>query len=163
MKQQHPEVYYQKPRPGPGRKPLNQTEDLSFAKKDEDKHSFESEIDEDGFIEEEEEDQNLIIDDVKKNEQLDDHHIEDTLDVEGLDDKQEMMEIDDKKLSAYSAAPQRMSCPYCARKFPWASSLERHILTHTGQKPYKCTECPLWFTTKSNCDRHIIRKHSNNK
>merc|ERR1711902_61919 len=25
-----------------------------------------------------------------------------------------------------------------------------------------CTECPLWFTTKSNCDRHIVRKHGNN-
>ena len=64
-----------------------------------------------------------------------------------------------KQLSAYSAAPHRMSCPYCGRKVPWASSLERHILTHTGQKPYRCTDCPLWFTTKSNCDRHIVRKH----
>merc|ERR1719412_581832 len=69
---------------------------------------------------------------------------------------------DDKKKSAYSAAPHRMNCPFCSRKFPWSSSLKRHILTHTGQKPYKCTECPLWFTTKSNCDRHIIRKHGNN-
>ena len=70
--------------------------------------------------------------------------------------------LDDKKMSAYSAAPHRMKCPFCSRKFPWSSSLKRHILTHTGQKPYKCTECPLWFTTKSNCDRHIIRKHGNN-
>ena len=69
---------------------------------------------------------------------------------------------DEKKKSAYSAAPHKMSCPYCSRKFPWSSSLKRHILTHTGQKPYKCTECPLWFTTKSNCDRHILRKHGNN-
>merc|ERR1719412_1753741 len=66
---------------------------------------------------------------------------------------------DDKKKSAYSAAPHKMSCPVCFRKFPWSSSLNRHILTHTGQKPFKCTECPLWFTTKSNCDRHIQRKH----
>jgi len=27
---------------------------------------------------------------------------------------------------------------------------------------YKCPECPLWFTTKSNCDRHLVRKHGNN-
>ncbi|XP_014241844.1 ras-responsive element-binding protein 1-like [Cimex lectularius] len=65
----------------------------------------------------------------------------------------------EKKRSAYSLAPNRVSCPYCSREFPWTSSLRRHVLTHTGQKPYKCPACPLLFTTKSNCDRHLGRKH----
>ena len=65
----------------------------------------------------------------------------------------------EEKKSAYSSAPHKISCPFCSRKFPWESSLKRHILTHTGQKPFKCRDCPLWFTTKSNCDRHQIRKH----
>lgn len=64
-----------------------------------------------------------------------------------------------KKASAYSMAPNRVECKYCKRAFPWISSLRRHILTHTGVKPYRCEHCMLDFTTKSNCDRHLNRKH----
>ncbi|KAG7159473.1 ras-responsive element-binding protein 1-like isoform X3 [Homarus americanus] len=66
---------------------------------------------------------------------------------------------EDGKRSAYSSAPQKQKCPFCQRKFPWSSSLVRHIRTHTGQKPYLCPVCHFPFTTKSNCDRHLLRKH----
>ena len=77
--------------------------------------------------------------------------------------KKKMMKRKKKKnsASAYSMAPNRVICPYCDRPFPWSSSLRRHILTHTGQKPYQCMFCHLLFTTKSNCDRHLLRKHKN--
>lgn len=90
-----------------------------------------------------------------------------------------------------------MTCPYCPRVFPWASSLQRHMLTHTGnttthththylrhseapprrtlgvqhkkkispflplpgQKPFPCPKCDAFFSTKSNCERHLLRKH----
>lgn len=38
------------------------------------------------------------------------------------------------KKNAYSNSAQKMTCPYCPRVFPWASSLQRHMLTHTGER-----------------------------
>lgn len=67
-----------------------------------------------------------------------------------------------KKRSSYADSPNSVTCPFCSRKFPWSSSLRRHILTHTGQKPFKCPKCPIFFTTKSNCERHLMRKHGHN-
>ena len=66
----------------------------------------------------------------------------------------------EKRRSAYSNAPNKIPCRYCDRVFPWSSSLKRHELTHSGEKPYSCPHCPVHFTTKSNCDRHLVRKHS---
>ncbi|XP_066233079.1 ras-responsive element-binding protein 1 isoform X4 [Saccopteryx leptura] len=63
------------------------------------------------------------------------------------------------KRNAYSNCLQKINCPHCPRVFPWASSLQRHMLTHTGQKPFPCQKCDAFFSTKSNCERHQLRKH----
>uniref|UniRef100_A0A6I8QRR7 Ras-responsive element-binding protein 1 n=1 Tax=Xenopus tropicalis TaxID=8364 RepID=A0A6I8QRR7_XENTR len=63
------------------------------------------------------------------------------------------------KRNSYSNSLQKITCPYCPRVFPWASSLQRHMLTHTGQKPFPCAKCDAFFSTKSNCERHLLRKH----
>ncbi|XP_047205242.1 ras-responsive element-binding protein 1 isoform X4 [Girardinichthys multiradiatus] len=63
------------------------------------------------------------------------------------------------KKNAYSNSAQKMTCPFCPRVFPWMSSLQRHMLTHTGQKPFPCPRCDAFFSTKSNCERHLLRKH----
>ena len=127
----------------------------------------------------EKEDKELIIDD---HEEFDD--FEDGIDLSNLeamvkqesskpfntffdtsDEEEDRIDVEDcesKKVSAYASAPNKLDCPFCDRTFPWSSSMKRHILTHTGQKPFKCPECSLWFTTKSNCDRHLLRKHGNN-
>ena len=179
MKQQHPHSYSQRPRTGPGRKPTFHTtdddvsssvdhtkeEELIRKEHEEQKDGFESEEEEEGFLDEEDEEQSLIIDDNEHNNfnTIAQFFGKNDADMDGeAGSESSNGDNDDKKKSAYSSAPHKMPCPYCDRKFPWSSSLKRHILTHTGQKPYKCTDCPLWFTTKSNCDRHILRKHGNN-
>lgn len=50
-------------------------------------------------------------------------------------------------------------CPQCEKTFPWASSLRRHIMTHTGLKLYMCRLCKMRFTTRSNLIRHVFRRH----
>ena len=32
-------------------------------------------------------------------------------------------------------------------------------MTHTGLKPYCCAACKAQFTTKSNLERHVLRRH----
>ncbi|KAI2667529.1 Ras-responsive element-binding protein 1 [Labeo rohita] len=78
---------------------------------------------------------------------------------EGREDKPKKPSQNKGKKNAYSNSVQKMTCPYCPRLFPWASSLQRHMLTHTGQKPYPCPQCESFFSTKSNCERHLLRKH----
>ncbi|XP_002741686.1 ras-responsive element-binding protein 1 isoform X2 [Saccoglossus kowalevskii] len=94
-------------------------------------------------------------------------------------DDEGAMVIDDKSMSeptthtksrvsaklrrnSFPSINQKLSCPYCPRTFPWISSLRRHILTHTGVKPFRCPQCGVYFSTKSNCERHMLRKHCNN-
>ncbi|XP_041039676.1 ras-responsive element-binding protein 1 isoform X6 [Carcharodon carcharias] len=58
------------------------------------------------------------------------------------------------KKNSYSNSVQKITCPYCPRLFPWASSLQRHMLTHTGERPYKCLTCERTFTLKHSLVRH---------
>lgn len=51
------------------------------------------------------------------------------------------------KKNAYSNSAQKMTCPYCPRVFPWASSLQRHMLTHTGNPTH--THTPLTCCTST--------------
>ncbi|XP_074254517.1 ras-responsive element-binding protein 1 isoform X2 [Saimiri boliviensis] len=84
-----------------------------------------------------------------------DHH--------GPSDEEQGSPPEDKLLRAkrnsYANCLQKITCPHCPRVFPWASSLQRHMLTHTGQKPFPCQKCDAFFSTKSNCERHQLRKH----
>uniref|UniRef100_A0A4W4F953 Zinc finger protein, FOG family member 1 n=1 Tax=Electrophorus electricus TaxID=8005 RepID=A0A4W4F953_ELEEL len=53
--------------------------------------------------------------------------------------------------------PNERVCPFpqCNKTCPSASSLEIHMRTHSGERPFVCLICLSAFTTKANCERHL--------
>lgn len=60
----------------------------------------------------------------------------------------------DKPKDSY---PNERLCPFpqCNKSCPSASSLEIHMRTHSGERPFVCLICLSAFTTKANCERHL--------
>ncbi|KAH8265286.1 hypothetical protein KR038_003400 [Drosophila bunnanda] len=53
---------------------------------------------------------------------------------------------------------KRKDCPYCGLSFP-ASSLTIHIRRHTGDNPYKCTQCEKAYPRSQDLTLHM-RQHT---
>lgn len=50
--------------------------------------------------------------------------------------------------------PGRYVCTYCGRACAKPSVLQKHIRSHTGERPYPCAPCGFSFKTKSNLYKH---------
>ncbi|XP_017082679.1 zinc finger protein 91 [Drosophila eugracilis] len=48
-----------------------------------------------------------------------------------------------------------LKCPSCSLQLSCASSLKRHMIIHTGLKPFKCSECELSFSQREVLKRHM--------
>ncbi|XP_042875610.1 sal-like protein 3 isoform X13 [Penaeus japonicus] len=57
------------------------------------------------------------------------------------------------------AQPRKHPCPQCTRIFSSIRDLDRHFLTHTGEKPYECPHCPHRANRKGNLKTHIRALH----
>lgn len=47
-------------------------------------------------------------------------------------------------------------CQRCSRMFMRRSSLERHALIHTGDRPFRCLYCGASFALKQTLSRHVL-------
>ncbi|KAM6958822.1 transcription factor HIVEP3 [Aplochiton taeniatus] len=50
--------------------------------------------------------------------------------------------------------PGKYVCSYCGRACAKPSVLQKHIRSHTGERPYPCPPCGFSFKTKSNLYKH---------
>ncbi|KAL7639984.1 UNVERIFIED_CONTAM: hypothetical protein RMT77_009398 [Armadillidium vulgare] len=51
-------------------------------------------------------------------------------------------------------------CEFCNKRFGWSTDLKRHVILHTGERPFKCKWCPITFTRKFLLQNHMKKIHS---
>ena len=54
---------------------------------------------------------------------------------------------------------KKHECQHCSRSFYLMGDLRRHLLTHTGEKPFKCPHCPHAANRKGNMLWHMVSQH----
>ncbi|KAK6488950.1 GDNF-inducible zinc finger protein 1-like [Huso huso] len=62
-----------------------------------------------------------------------------------------------RKVHEKKRSPQ--ACPYCDKIISSKGGLTVHIRIHTGEKPYKCPDCPAKFAQKSSFNTHVRNMH----
>lgn len=54
-------------------------------------------------------------------------------------------------------------CDECDRSFFSRESARKHMVTHTGLKPYKCTHCSMSYSWYNGLKKHVKAQHANAK
>ncbi|PAA67141.1 hypothetical protein BOX15_Mlig029194g1, partial [Macrostomum lignano] len=59
-------------------------------------------------------------------------------------------------LTHSDGAQRRHRCGQCGKRFNCQSKLKRHLVMHTGERPFECEECGKRFDRQSNLKRHLV-------
>ncbi|MCL4140548.1 UNVERIFIED_CONTAM: hypothetical protein GTU68_034346, partial [Idotea baltica] len=54
---------------------------------------------------------------------------------------------------------RRFPCALCPLRFALKSDYKRHLLVHTGEKPFSCPHCHAKFRQESHLRRHLARQN----
>lgn len=54
---------------------------------------------------------------------------------------------------------KKYACRMCSKIFGWSTDLKRHILIHTGERPFKCLSCNASFTRNFLLQKHLSKVH----
>ncbi|KAJ8927626.1 hypothetical protein NQ314_019887 [Rhamnusium bicolor] len=54
---------------------------------------------------------------------------------------------------------RKYQCMYCSKRFGWSTDLKRHILIHTGERPFQCQFCNSSFTRNFLLQKHQRKLH----
>ncbi|PSN57273.1 hypothetical protein C0J52_02555 [Blattella germanica] len=61
---------------------------------------------------------------------------------------------------SFTMPKKKYPCHLCTRAFGWSTDLKRHILTHTGERPFRCNACDATFTRNFLLQKHQSKIHS---
>ena len=68
--------------------------------------------------------------------------------------------VDDTKFTPVNGKPiKKRVCPYCQKPFWHNGQFTIHLRTHTDEKPYKCSNCPISFKKSWQLKCHAANKH----
>ena len=54
---------------------------------------------------------------------------------------------------------KNLKCKYCNMEFRHNNSFKRHMMQHTGERPYECPHCHMAFKRKEELNAHTKKSH----
>lgn len=61
--------------------------------------------------------------------------------------------------SGHSRKVLGLNCDLCGKWFSCRADMDKHVRSHTGERPYQCHLCSYSATVKCNLRRHLVTIH----